>query len=99
MKRPSWKNIAVLAEAAEDLLYAMRLKIWKDVEDREDVEDRSNWEVAARMEAALNAFGLPQPPYAEFKANLEDLLRSGLPPEEWRRVKGWAASAERPGKQ
>jgi hypothetical protein len=98
MRRPSWGKIAVLLEAAEDLLSAMRMKIWLAAEDRDDLEDRSNWEVAARMETALNSVGLKQIPYAEFKANLEELLRSGISPEEWTRVKEWARSAERSDK-
>jgi len=36
------------------------------------------------MAAALAAIGLPQGTTAEFIANVETMLKSGMPPDQWR---------------
>ena len=50
----------------------------------EDKEDRSFADSIDRMAAALAAIGLPQGTTAEFTADVDAMLESGMPPDQWR---------------
>jgi hypothetical protein len=76
------EELAELSEAANDLLGAARMMFW--LGGHEDEEDHSFADSIDRMAAALTALGLPQGTTAEFIANVEEMLRSGMPPGQWR---------------
>jgi len=81
------EELADLAEAAHDLLGAARMMFW--LGGHEDKEDRSFADSIDRMAAALAAIVLPQGTTAEFIANVEAMLKSSMPPDQWRAMQ-WA---------
>jgi hypothetical protein len=86
----SREELAELAGAANDLLGAARMMFW--LGGHEDQEDHSFADSIDRMGAALTAIGLPQGATAEFIASVEAMLKSGMPPDQWR------AMQQAPGK-
>ena len=79
------EELAELAEAAHDLLGAARMMFW--LGGHEDKDDRSFADSLDRIAAALAAIGQPQGTTAEFIANVEARLRSGMPPDRWRAMR------------
>lgn len=86
------EDLANLAEAAIEGLAALRFLMWVDARAGDD--DRSVMESQNQLAAALGQVGLPQGTYEEFAANVEEMLRSGKTPWEWRAMKD-AARGER----
>src|SRR5690242_1266316 len=79
--REQW---ARLTEAAINLLAGARMMFW--LSGKEQDPDTSVRECLDEMADALTDIGLPQSSLDEFMANVEDMLKSGKSPEEWRKT-------------
>ena len=70
-----------LAEAAIDLLTMSRFMLWLHG------GYGSEEECLDKMAFVLSKIGLPQLSREEYDSNIEQMLKSGLPPDEWKRRK------------
>jgi len=78
VSRAEW---AELASATQELLNCAMFLTWLNGNEKDD--DRSVVDTIERAAKALRAVGLKQSTLAEFISNLEDMLKSGMPPEHW----------------
>jgi len=90
-------DVITLAEAAVSLLACGRFQYWQEggnEQEESENQDSSFRDALRQMERALELIGLPQGTFKEFAANVEDMLKSGLSPQEWKRRRAMPSTAQ-----